>query len=341
MAGQRRASRSRTFAAGAEAVRAISQSGLFPTQLPPARRRRGGGLGRSDGGRCVAGARLRVGRPPRRCVDRTGRDVGPRPRRRPRRWHQVVRRRAADDGTAASREGAAGTWRNSFVRAPYQRDALARLGAVVETFETAITWDRFEDFHAAVTEAAQRAADEVCGAGLVTCRFTHVYPDGPAPYYSVYAPGRWGSQVAQWDDIKAAVSEAIIEAGGTITHHHAVGRDHARWYDASTPARCSAPCCRQRNGPSTRPASSTLACWAFADQALREPFQLGDPGPFDEHGVAVAQITERFVGGVEVGDVQRRDRRRAPRRRRRGCRALPPSARWRDGRRPRRRQVPP
>ena len=69
----------------------------------------------------------------------------------------------------------------------------------------------------------------------MTCRFTHVYPDGPAPYFGIYAPGRWGSTVAQWDEIKAAVSGAIADAGGTITHHHAVGRDHRPWYDQQRP----------------------------------------------------------------------------------------------------------
>jgi alkyldihydroxyacetonephosphate synthase len=118
---------------------------------------------------------------------------------------------------------------------PYLRDEAARHGLVVETFETACTWDRFEEVHRAVTAAAQRALDETCGGGVVTCRFTHVYPDGPAPYYGVYAPGRWGSLVAQWDAIKDAVSEAIASSGATITHHHAVGRDHRRWYDRQRP----------------------------------------------------------------------------------------------------------
>jgi alkyldihydroxyacetonephosphate synthase len=106
---------------------------------------------------------------------------------------------------------------------------------IVETFETACTWDRFDALHAAVTDAATDAVARVAGGGLVTCRFTHVYPDGPAPYFGIYAPGRWGSTVAQWDDIKAAVSEAIVAAGGTITHHHAVGRDHRPWYDQQRP----------------------------------------------------------------------------------------------------------
>ncbi|HZB48192.1 MAG TPA: FAD-binding oxidoreductase, partial [Mycobacteriales bacterium] len=132
-------------------------------------------------------------------------------------------------------DGATGAWRSSFLRMPYQRDALARHGMIVETFETACTWDRFAALHAAVTEAATAALRDVCGGGVLTCRFTHVYPDGPAPYFGVYAPGRWGSQVRQWDEVKAAVSDALTAHGGTITHHHAVGRDHRPWYDAQRP----------------------------------------------------------------------------------------------------------
>jgi alkyldihydroxyacetonephosphate synthase len=69
----------------------------------------------------------------------------------------------------------------------------------------------------------------------VTCRFTHVYPDGPAPYYTVMAPARPGGQLAQWSEIKAAASESLLALGGTITHHHAVGRDHRPWYDRQRP----------------------------------------------------------------------------------------------------------
>jgi alkyldihydroxyacetonephosphate synthase len=92
-------------------------------------------------------------------------------------------------------------------------------------------------------ETARRAVAEVCGgaaegpgAPRVSCRFTHVYPDGPAPYFTVLAPAIRGGEVAQWDEVKAAVSEALIAAGGTITHHHAVGRDHRPWYDRQRPA---------------------------------------------------------------------------------------------------------
>jgi len=77
---------------------------------------------------------------------------------------------------------------------------------------------------------------EHCGeGGKVFCRFTHVYPDGPAPYFTVLAPARRGQELEQWAAIKQAASEAIIAGGGTITHHHAVGRDHRPWYDRQRP----------------------------------------------------------------------------------------------------------
>ena len=98
-------------------------------------------------------------------------------------------------------------------------------------------------------ETARRAIAEACGSPpdgpgspRLTCRFTHVYPDGPAPYYTVLGPARRGGEVEQWDEIKAAVSEAVIDAGGTITHHHAVGRDHRPWYDRQRPDRSPRRC---------------------------------------------------------------------------------------------------
>jgi alkyldihydroxyacetonephosphate synthase len=128
-----------------------------------------------------------------------------------------------------------GAWRSAFLSAPYLRDTFVACGVLSETFETAITWDRFEDFHAAVIEAAAEKVKEVCGDARLSCRFTHVYPDGPAPYFTVLAPARRGGEAEQWDEVKAAASEAVIEAGGTITHHHAVGRDHREWYDRQRP----------------------------------------------------------------------------------------------------------
>jgi alkyldihydroxyacetonephosphate synthase len=135
----------------------------------------------------------------------------------------------------APREGAAGAWRAAFLQAPYVRDVLVSLGVIAETFETAITWDRFEAFHAGVTERTRDALKRVCGVGSLACRFTHVYPDGPAPYYSVLAPALRGSELEQWAEIKAAASDAVLALGGTITHHHAVGRDHRPWYERERP----------------------------------------------------------------------------------------------------------
>jgi alkyldihydroxyacetonephosphate synthase len=138
---------------------------------------------------------------------------------------------------------AVGTWRSAFLFAPYLRDTFVACGVLSDTFETAITWDRFEQFHAVAMEAARTKVAEVSdapadgpGAPRISCRFTHVYPDGPAPYFTVMAPAVRGGEVEQWDEIKAAASEAVIEGGGTITHHHAVGRDHRPWYDRQRPA---------------------------------------------------------------------------------------------------------
>jgi len=139
--------------------------------------------------------------------------------------------------------GAVDQWRGAFLMAPYLRDTFVACGVLSETFETAITWDRFEEFHATVMEMARRATAEVCGISAdgpgsprISCRLTHVYPDGAAPYFTVLAPAIRGGEVEQWDEIKVAVSEALIAAGGTITHHHAVGRDHRPWYDRQRPA---------------------------------------------------------------------------------------------------------
>ena len=135
----------------------------------------------------------------------------------------------------AGRQGAVGAWREAFINLPYDWNDIAGLGLIADTFETSITWDRWPDFDRSVRAAAQDALDRVCGGGTVTARITHVYPDGPAPYYSFTAPGEPGSELSQWAEIKQAASDAVIAAGGTITHHHAVGRDHRPWYDKQRP----------------------------------------------------------------------------------------------------------
>lgn len=135
------------------------------------------------------------------------------------------------------------TWRDAFLQAPYLRDTLVAAGVLCETFETAITWERFGALHERVSSEAAKMVREVSGvesgaaAGQahLTCRFTHVYPDGPALYFTVLAPARRGQEAEQWAAIKAAVSETMMAEGATITHHHAVGRDHRPWYDRQRP----------------------------------------------------------------------------------------------------------
>jgi alkyldihydroxyacetonephosphate synthase len=133
------------------------------------------------------------------------------------------------------REGGGGgsaAWRDAFLRAPYLRDTFVAMGVLSETFETAVTWERLPGLVASVSGAVEEALG---GAGSVTCRLTHAYPDGAAPYFTVLAPAERGSEVEQWDALKSVAGDAVLAAGGTITHHHAVGRDHRRWYDAQRP----------------------------------------------------------------------------------------------------------
>ena len=148
---------------------------------------------------------------------------------------EVARDAGARVLTAGTRGAAGDAWRSTFLRAPYLREQLILLGVLVETFETATTWDKVEGLIADVTAATTDALQRICGAGTVTCRITHAYPDGVAPYFTAVAPARRGSEVAQWDEVKAAAGEAILAAGGTVTHHHAVGRDHRPWYDRQRP----------------------------------------------------------------------------------------------------------
>jgi alkyldihydroxyacetonephosphate synthase len=145
---------------------------------------------------------------------------------------------AGDHGGTVAGKGddAADAWRSAFLRMPYVRDGLARMSAIVETFETACTWDRVEELYATVNAEIGAAVQEVTGApGMVNCRFTHVYPDGPAPYFTVIAAGRPGSELAMWDDVKAAATDVLGRLGATVTHHHAVGRDHRPGYDRQRP----------------------------------------------------------------------------------------------------------
>ena len=137
-----------------------------------------------------------------------------------------------DVGSAAA---AAATYKQSFLRAPYMHSALVSLGVVADTFETACSWDRFESLDVAVRGEVLEAMQRECGGGVIGRRFTHVYPDGPAPYYTFLAPAKRGNELEQWTAIKDSASRAILASGGTITHHHAVGRTHRPYYRAERP----------------------------------------------------------------------------------------------------------
>ena len=206
------------FVTGAEAVRAIGQSGLNPANvrlLDPAEAEI---TGAGDGTSALMVLAFESADHP--VDDRMDRALAI----------------ARDCGGIEGKPGAAGAWRTAFIQMPYFREVLTPIAVINDTFETAITWDRFAAFHDQVMTATRAAIREATGAeGIVTCRFTHVYADGPAAYYTLHARGRHGGLLEQWRHIKTQASDAVIANGGTITHHHAVGRDHMPWYERQRP----------------------------------------------------------------------------------------------------------
>jgi alkyldihydroxyacetonephosphate synthase len=193
----------------------------------------------------------------------------------------VVPGRADSAGLGASggASDAVGSWREAFLGAPYTRDVLVAMGVLAETFETAITWDRFARFHEQVKASGEQALREVCGeGGRVTARFTHVYPDGPAVYFTAIALARRGEEAEQWAAVKRAVSDTILAEGGTITHHHAVGRDHRPWYD------------EQRPDP--------FAAALIGAKAAVDPHAIMNPGVLVDPLVAMSRSGAASVGGA-------------------------------------------
>jgi alkyldihydroxyacetonephosphate synthase len=248
-----------SFEHGAAAARGLAQSGLYPSNcrlLDPGEAALT--TGATDGRALLVLGFESADHPLGPWLERAlecCRDHGGEPRDEP---------RLTGPEDSRERGEGAGAWRAAFLQAPYLRDTMIAAGILSETFETAITWDRFEEFVAGVRERAGIALKEVYGAGTITCRLTHVYPDGAAPYFTLLAPARRGSELEQWAEVKAAAADAVIDSGGTITHHHAVGRDHRPWYD------------RQRPEP-------------FA-QALRAAKAAVDPGALLNPGVLVDAV---------------------------------------------------
>lgn len=227
-----------TMAKATAAVRALSQSGLFPTNcrlLDPAETA-ANGVG--DGASAVLVLGFESADHPldawmHRALELVADHQG--------QFDADAVARSLDPGAGAAehRRGAAGQWRNAFIRMPYYRNLTVALGLITDTFETSITWDRFEDLYEGARERTAAAIRKVCGhEATVSCRFTHIYPDGPAPYFSYSglgtATGNLADSLARWRDIKQATSEIVVHLGGTVTHHHAVGRDHRSGYEAQS-----------------------------------------------------------------------------------------------------------
>jgi alkyldihydroxyacetonephosphate synthase len=141
-----------------------------------------------------------------------------------------ARLRAAGGLALGRRPGEA--WLRSRYHGPYLRDALLGRGVMVETLETATTWSRLHDLHRAVMDALHRAMRERGTPGLVGCHVSHLYPAGASLYFTWMARAEEGAGLEQWRACKHAAMDAIVAHGGTITHHHAVGRDHVPWITA-------------------------------------------------------------------------------------------------------------
>ena len=215
------------FASGLRAVRALAQSGLTPSNcrlLDPLEAMMNGAAGGDAAVLMLAfesadhALDAWMARAAELCRDHAGSVPD-----------KALHTRHED---ASTRDAAEGAWRDAFLRAPYLRDALVARGIFVETFETAVTWDKFDALHARVVQAARDAAET---KALVSCRITHAYPDGAAPYFTVVAPARADGELSQWLAVKTAITDAMLAEGGTTTHHHAVGRDFRPWYEQQVP----------------------------------------------------------------------------------------------------------
>ena len=146
-----------------------------------------------------------------------------------RRRRSLARRRLRRGGAVPLGRSAGRSWERSRYQGPYLRDELLGLGVFVETLETAHTWSRLPELHRAVGDALREALGR---PAIVISHLSHAYADGASLYFTFLARARRGAEIEQWRAAKAAACEAIVAAEGTITHHHAVGRDHAPYMRA-------------------------------------------------------------------------------------------------------------
>jgi len=145
----------------------------------------------------------------------------------------TVTQQAGSDANAldTSRSGAQGNWREQFRYLPRLMHTRAAMGVVSFTFETAYTWDKFEALDTEIIRRLRECQKQVTGGGIVCRRFSFLYPDGPAPYYSIVAPSTHARSLEDYQTLSDVASDTLMELGGTITHHHAVGRSFRPWYD--------------------------------------------------------------------------------------------------------------
>ena len=131
-------------------------------------------------------------------------------------------------GTSAGR-----SWTKSRFKMPYLRDPLLDRGIAVDTLETSTSWSKVPALHRAVTRAIQGALERERATpqarAMVMCHVSHVYEDGASLYFTFVFPQRAEGALEQWRAVKQAAGDAIAEGGGTISHHHGVGTDHAPW----------------------------------------------------------------------------------------------------------------
>ncbi len=135
-------------------------------------------------------------------------------------------------GAAPLGEAPGAAWERGRYEGPYLRDELLDHGYMVETLETSHTWSRLGELYREVGTAIASALDAQGTPGIVMCHLSHAYRDGASLYFTFIARSRAGAELEQWRAAKAAACEAIVAAEGTITHHHAVGRDHAPYMRA-------------------------------------------------------------------------------------------------------------
>ncbi len=222
-----------SFADGREAVRQMAQGGHLPDVVRVSDETETMG---SMGLAGVAGARksaldayLRLRRRTGGCILICGWD-GERDAINRRRALGVRALRSA--GAVPLGRSPGESWLRGRFEGPYLREALLDLGYFVETLETAHTWSQLGAHYEAVGSALTGALERGGGGSLVMCHLSHAYRDGASLYFTFIAPRRPGAELEQWREVKTAACAAIVSTGGTITHHHAVGTDHAPYMPA-------------------------------------------------------------------------------------------------------------